>query len=268
MKIINEPKVYLVGQSRILDRGVKGFLTDHETGWEVPLDLNEGHVGDGELLCELAARISPFSFGENQDTKGTRKFVRSIVKRQHGSCLENATWSFIVTRVSRSLSHELVRSRIGMSYLQRSQRYVNESEANFIEPDIIAKDPELHQLWCASIEASHQAYTLLVEKLSEKVKQDQFADLSLFERKKLARQSARSVLPNACETMVFVTLNARSARNFLELRASRHADVEIRKLSNRLYEILVQEAPSIFGDYEKVDLGDGTFELKTNYCRI
>lgn len=262
MKIIREPKVYLVGQSEIKEEGVSMFLRDQKTCWylaeESMLESGDREASDGELLCELAARISSFSFGEVQKTKGTHKFLKKVIERKHGAVIENAVWSFIITGISRSLAQEFTRHRIA-SYLMRSQRYIDESEANFIEPDIIAEDDELHELWCKSIEASHQAYVEMVQKLSEKI--IKYVSLSSFEQKKLARQSARSLLPISCETMLFVTMNARSLRGFLELRANQAADMEIRKVANLLYNILVKEAPSIFEDYEKIELGDGTFEL-------
>jgi thymidylate synthase (FAD) len=87
-------------------------------------------------------------------------------------------------------------------------------------------------------------------------------------RRKLARQAARSVLPNATETKIFVTANARALRHFLEQRGSRYAEPEIRKLANRLLDLLQKESPNLFGDYQRVDLGDGTFEIVTEYRKV
>ena len=87
-------------------------------------------------------------------------------------------------------------------------------------------------------------------------------------RRKTARQAARSVLPNATETKITVTANARALRHFLEQRGSVHAEPEIRKLTNVLLELLVQDSPNLFGDYEKTPLPDGTFELKTRFPKV
>jgi thymidylate synthase (FAD) len=86
--------------------------------------------------------------------------------------------------------------------------------------------------------------------------------------RKAARQAARSVLPNATETKITVTANARALRLFLEQRGSRHAEPEIRKLANVMLETLVKESPNLFGDYQKIPLPDGTFELKTPYPKV
>ena len=87
-------------------------------------------------------------------------------------------------------------------------------------------------------------------------------------RRKLARQAARSVLPNATETKIFVTANARALRHFIELRASRHAEVEIRKLAVNVLRIMQKEAPHIFQDYQLMPLPDGTFEAVTEHRKV
>src|SRR5262249_3592074 len=182
----------------------------------------------------------------------------------HGSVLEHAVWDFVFTGVSRSLTHELIRHRAGFGYSQLSQRYVDESVAEYVEPDEIAGDPELHRLWLDAVAHSHQAYMLLAEKLQEKLQSK--PDRTLW--RKLARQAARSVLPNATETKIFVTANARALRHFIELRGSRHAEVEIRKLAIKVLEIMKQEAPNIFGDYQLVPLPDGSFEAVTEHRKV
>src|SRR5207253_420779 len=100
------------------------------------------------------------------------------------------------------------------------------------------------------------AYMRLTEMLQEKYRDE--PDRTL--RRKLARQAARSVLPNATETKIFVTANARALRHFIELRGSRHAETEIRKLAVAVLRIMQHEAPHLFDDYELVPLPDGTCE--------
>jgi thymidylate synthase (FAD) len=104
----------------------------------------------------------------------------------------------------------------------------------------------------------------LVEGLQERFKDE--PDRTL--RRKLARQAARSVLPNATETKIFVTANARALRHFIELRGSRHAETEIRKLAVAVLKIMQAEAPNLFGDYQLVPLPDGTFEAVTEHRKV
>jgi thymidylate synthase (FAD) len=141
---------------------------------------------------------------------------------------------------------------------------VDESIAEYVEPDCIADDPALHSLWLDAVAHAHQAYVKLVEGLTNKFKDE--PDRTL--RRKLARQAARSVLPNATETKIFYTANARALRHFIEMRASRHAETEIRQLAVQVLQIMQQEAPNLFSDYQLVPLPDGTHEAMTPHRKV
>ncbi len=158
-----------------------------------------------------------------------------------------------LTGVSRSLTHELIRHR-HFSYSQLSQRYVPERDAEMVEPDVIAADPELHARFLAATEASLAAYTDLLEGLQKK-----FAGIdNATQRRKQARQAARSVLPNATETRIVVTGNYRAWRHFVAMRASEHADVEIRDCAVACLRELQRVAPNVFADFEIFQLADGS----------
>jgi len=174
--------------------------------------------------------------------------------QKHGSVLEHAVWNFIITGVSRSFTHELVRHRAGFGYSQLSQRYVDESEAAYVEPEIIAADPALHAEWLRAVESSHEAYEKLTEGLVAKLAEQGVAGTH---RRKMAREAARSVLPNATETMIFVTANARALRHFIELRGNEGAEAEIRRVAVQFLRLMQKEAPNLFGDYEVRTLEDG-----------
>jgi thymidylate synthase (FAD) len=254
--IIRQPVVYLVGRSMVDQAQIERFLSDHGLSWETDTEVG------GEMLVEMAGRLCYMSYGKGRKTNA--EYIGHLLEMGHGSVLEHAVWSFVVAGVSRSFTHELVRHRAGFSYSQLSQRYVDESEAGFVEPDCIAEDPELHRIWLEAIRAARDAYRLLVQRLQEKFKE--VPDRTL--RRKLARQAARSVLPNATETKIFVTANARAWRHFIEMRASEFAEVEIRKVAVKILEILRQEAPNIFSDYELVPLSDGTWAVRTPYRKV
>jgi thymidylate synthase (FAD) len=253
MNVVREPRVYLVGRQLIDDAELERFLADHDVSqWQTDT------VVAGEKLSEMAGRLCYMSFAKPRPG-GNARYLEHLLQVRHGSVLEHVAWNFIFAGVSRSFTHELVRHRAGFGYSQLSQRYVDESSADFIEPDCIAEDGELHQIWLEAIGQAHQAYGRLVQGLSRK-----FADVSdATSRRKMARQAARSVLPNATETKIFVTANARAWRHFIELRCSEHADVEIRRVAGMVLEILQREAPAIFGDYEFVSLPDGTRAART-----
>lgn len=257
IRVLREPTVYLVGRQQVDAAELDRFLADHGVTWQTDTEVA------GEFLAEVAGRVCYLSFARPRPG-GNQVYLNHILEVGHGSVLEHAVWNFIFTGISRSLTHELVRHRAGWAYSQLSQRYVDESIAEYVEPDCIANDPALHQLWLDAIAQSHQAYVKLVEKLQETFKDE--ADRTL--RRKLARQAARSVLPNATETKIFVSANARALRHFIEMRASRHAEVEIRKLAVQVLEIMKTEAPNLFNDYQLVPLPDGTFEAVTPHRKV
>jgi thymidylate synthase (FAD) len=256
MKIIREPEVYLIGRQTMPIDQMEKFLSDHHFEWQTDTSVA------AEQVCEVAGRLCYLSYGKGR--KSNQEYIHHLLEVGHGSVLEHATWNFLFVGLSRSLTHELVRHRVGFSYSQLSQRYVDEAETDFVEPDTIANDPEMHKIWLESVEQSRAAYMKLVDKLSEKLAN--VPDKTM--RRKMARQAARSVLPNATETKIFVTTNARALRNFIELRANEAADVEIRKLAVKILQMMQQEAPNIFGDYEIYQLPDGTQAARTSYRKV
>ena len=256
MNIIREPKVYLVGRQDTDRSQIDRFLDEHGMTWKT-----DSEVG-GEQLAEAGGRLCYLSFGKGR--KSNADYLANIIAQKHGSVLEHAVWNFIIAGVSRSFTHELVRHRAGFAYSQLSQRYVDESIASYIEPDIIAEDETLHDVWLRAVEVSHQAYLTLVAGLMEKL-----ADVEdKTHRRKLARQAARSVLPNATETMIFATANARALRHFIEMRGSQWAEVEIRKVALEILRIMQREAPNLFSDYDIVRLEDGTDVARTPHEKV
>lgn len=244
--IITEPQVYIVGRQSVERAEIDRFLTDHDMTWETDTEVG------AEQLAEAGGRLCYVSYGKGRKTNAD--YIANIIESKHGSVLEHAVWNFIISGVSRSFTHELIRHRAGFGYSQLSQRYVDESDASYVEPPVIAGDPALHAAWLRAVETSHAAYLELVEGLVAK-----FAEqgISGTHRRKMAREAARSVLPNATETMIFVTANARALRHFIELRASEGAEAEICRVAIQFLRIMQAEAPNIFGDYRIERLDDG-----------
>lgn len=248
MRIIREPHVYLVGRQTTNDAEIDRFLSDHDIdGWSTDTDVA------GQKLSEIAGRVCYMSFAKPRPG-GNAAYLDRIIGVKHGSVLEHCVWNFIITGVSRSFTHELVRHRAGFGYSQLSQRYVDESTADFVEPDCIANDAALHDIWCGAMENARAAYIKLLDGLDRQF--THIEDKTL--RRKMSRQAARSVLPNATETKIFVTANARSLRHFIEMRCNEHAETEIRVVAAKILGILQREAPNLFGDYTFIPLPDGT----------
>jgi thymidylate synthase (FAD) len=225
------------------------------THFEPPADVPwETDADGGQALAEFAGRACYQSWSKpNAATATNAGYLRHILEVGHLSVLEHGSVTFYLTGVSRSLTHELIRHR-HFSYSQLSQRYVPERDAAMVEPDVIAEDPELHAMFLEAGEQALASYTKLLEGLEKK-----FADVdNVTARRKQARQAARSVLPNATETRIVVTGNYRAMRHFVAMRASEHADVEIRELAIAMLRELQRVAPNAFADFEITPLGDGT----------
>jgi len=225
--------------------------THFEPPAEIPWDTD---ATGGQALAEFAGRACYQSWKKpNPATATNAGYLRHILEVGHLSVLEHGSVTFYVTGVSRSLTHELIRHR-HFSYSQLSQRYVPERDAAMVEPEVIAEDPELHAKFIAATDSAVHSYTELLEGLEKRFADVEQATL----RRKQARQAARAVLPNATETRIVVTGNYRAWRHFVAMRASEHADIEIRALAIACLRELRRVAPNVFADFEITSLPDGT----------
>lgn len=258
-RFVTKPQVYLLGRQAVAEEELARFMKDE--GLSFATDTQAA----GEILNEVAGRTCYMSFGKGR--KSNREYLENILSSKHGSVLEHAAWSFLITGVSRALTHELVRHRAGFGFSQLSQRYVDENEARYVVPPLYQQNELLRQKWEQTIETLRRAYSELAEATTQYVQQTH-PDMIPRDRRKWARQAARSVLPNACETKIFVTANARAWRHFVELRGSPHADTEIRLLAVGICRILKRESPNIFQDVTLVDEPDGMPAVHVEYSKV
>lgn len=185
---------------------------------------------DPERTVAAAARLcySPASAAEiarAMPPEKTRSFVEKLVEMGHQSPLEHVSFTFAIDGVSRSLSHQLVRHRIA-SYSQKSQRYVDEKEFTWIMPPSIEKNPAAREIFEAQIESIRRCYAELAAAVP--------------------REDARYILPNACETKLVVTMNARSLLHFFRVRCCNRAQWEIRRLAEMMLAEVRKKAPTLF----------------------
>lgn len=256
---VTKPKVYVLGRQTVVEEDLARFLQDE--GLTFTTDTRQA----AEILAEIAGRTCYMSFGKGR--KSNQEYLDNILTSKHGSVLEHAVWCLLLTGVSRSLTHELVRHRAGFGYSQLSQRYVDESEARFVVPPLFQENAELRAQWEQTIECVRKAYVELADAAAGYVAQ-KHPEMAPRDRRKWARQAARSILPNACETKIFVTGNSRSWRHFLELRGSPHADTEIRLLAVEVARALKREGPNIFHDVEVYDEADGIPAVRVQYSKV
>ena len=223
----------------------------------------KGESTDGERIAEFAGRLCYMS-QHNPAGRTTAEYLRNILRQGHGSVFEHSQYVLLIEGISRSCSHELVRHRAGFGYSQLSQRYVDESHAAFVMPPAIQGDAALEAAWTAQVQAAQAAYVVAVEGLMAK-----YASVEdKVHRRKMAREAARSVLPNATEVKIVVSANVRAWRTMLELRLGEGAELEIRRMAVACLRALQAEAPALFGDFEVYTGTDGAESGRVEYHKV
>jgi thymidylate synthase (FAD) len=226
-----------------------------QTQFSAPADVPwETDADGGQALAEFAGRTCYQAWDKvNPATATNAGYLRHILEVGHLAVLEHASVSMYLTGLSRSLAHELTRHR-HFSYSQLSQRYVPGADATFVEPAVIAADPDLHEAFLAAADAALDTHRRLLNGMEKAL--DGVPNATL--RRKQALQAANAVLPTATETRMVVTGNYRAWRHFIAMRASEHADVEIRRLALACLRELQRVAVHVFQDFRISSLGDGT----------
>jgi thymidylate synthase (FAD) len=250
MEIIRTPRVTLIARPQFVEPS------------HLPVQW-KGQASDGERLAEFAGRVCYMS-QTNPAGRTTAEYLENILRQGHGSVFEHAVYVLLIEGISRSCSHELVRHRAGFGYSQLSQRYVDESHAAFVMPPAIIGDAGLEAEWTGQVEAAQTAYVHAVEQLM-----DRYAWVTdRVHRRKMAREAARSVLPNATEVKIVVSANIRAWRTMLELRLGEGAELEIRRMALACLGILSREAPAFFADFETYKGADGTAAGRVGYHKV
>ncbi|MFP4456094.1 MAG: FAD-dependent thymidylate synthase [Clostridia bacterium] len=188
------------------------------------------HTPAPERTIASAARLCYSSLDGDQLYKGLSdkevvKLVKKLREMGHLSTFEHASFTFSIAGVSRVLTHQLVRHRIA-SYSQRSQRYVNEKNFEYVTPKSIEKNEKALAIYNDFLQQAKDTYRTLSEIVPQ--------------------EDARYVLPNATETKIIVTMNARSLLHFFEVRCCTRAQLEIRTLANKMLELVKEVAPTVF----------------------
>lgn len=192
------------------------------------------HTEHPEQTVALAARLcySPSGLEELKDkinSSDTRQFIDKIMSLGHHSVLEHASFTFGVEGISRVTSHQLVRHRVA-SYSQQSQRYVSHVERfDAVVPPSVAADEEAKRIFDFTVGVVHQAYSQLIEM-------------------GIQPEDARYLLPNATETKIIITMNARELLHFFKLRCCERAQWEIRAMAVGMLKLAKEVAPTLFRD--------------------
>lgn len=184
------------------------------------------------------------------DDGKTARFLDMLTSIGHESPIEHASFTFAIEGVSRTLLAQITRHRIA-SFSVQSQRYVRQDHFVYITPPEIAKDPAALKLYEDAMQASYDAYNRLADSLSETHRAALIAagmeeKEAARKAEKMAIEDARFVLPNACETKMVLTMNARSLHNFFRMRCCMRAQWEIRALATEMLRLCCAAAPALF----------------------
>ena len=161
----------------------------------------------------------------NSEATGDGKIMKNCIKSGHTSVTEFCDFTFHIEGISRALSHQLVRHRMA-SYAQRSQRYVSESEFDYVVPKSIKSN-----------QGAFEEYTELMYQITDIYR--------LLQEMDIPNEDARMVLPNACETIIEVKMNLRALMNFMNERLCTCAQWEIRELALAMKKAIVEKYPEL-----------------------
>lgn len=205
-------------------------------------------VASAAKLCYSSSRIDGIL--EGLDEEKTTSFIERLMSMGHESPLEHITFTFGIEGVSRSLLAQFTRHRIA-SYSVKSQRYVNEGKFEYIMPPEIEKVPEAKKLFLEAMEDDLKKYNEISEILFKKhydtmIKEGISEKRAKNAAEKKAIEDARYILPNACETKMIATFNARSLLNFFNHRCCERAQWEIRDMAWQMLKLVKEKAPTIF----------------------
>ena len=195
-------------------------------------------VASAAKLCYSAADIDAIM--EKQTPEETEKFLTKLVDMGHESPIEHAYFTFAIEGVSRALLAQITRHRIA-SFSVQSQRYVRENAFDFVVPPRIEKCPEAKAEFEKAMKSAQESYDRIAQALAKAEAAELVAggmDAAAAEKTagRAVLEDARFVLPNACDTKMIMTMNARSLMNFFELRCCERAQWEIRDAWNKNFE--------------------------------
>ena len=182
------------------------------------------------------------------DDEATEKFVNMLSSMGHQSPIEHISFTFGIEGISRTCSHQIVRHRIA-SYSQQSQRYVDlQNSFNYIIPEAIKNNEKAKLLYEKSMLADMDVYKEITQALIDEYTQGINDKKEISKLTKKALEDSRFALPNACETKIIVTMNARTLLNFFNERCCNRAQWEIRDVANQMLDIVLDVAPNVFAN--------------------
>lgn len=200
----------------------------------------EATIAAAAKLCYSNKSIQDLTLKASDDDAA--EFIDRLMSLGHESPIEHVTFTFGIEGISRACSHQLVRHRIA-SYSQKSQRYVDETQFEYVIPEAMEADPVTEIIYKETMQFIQERYDDLRDILITRYVKD---GMDKKDAEKKANEDARMVLPNACCTSIIVTMNVRSLFNFFKHRCCNRAQWEIREMADEMYKLCYMVAPNIF----------------------
>jgi thymidylate synthase (FAD) len=256
-----EPKVFLVGETRIIEDQLQAYL-EHVGAPEWTSDA----PSDAEKLTEMLGRLCYRSFkpGLNPNVtrvrEGNDTYLGHILEVGHGSVLEHAVLNFVFADVSRVFTHELVRHRAGTAVSQESLRFVRLDTLSAYVPMHIKENEKGMEIFTRTVEHLEQVQAELAEAYA-------IEDEKKFDVKKKLTSAFRRLAPIGVATTIGWSCNMRSLRHVLEMRTEPSAEEEIRLVFAKVYDLVKDRYPNLLGDYETEEV-DGIPWLKTKSKKV
>jgi thymidylate synthase (FAD) len=248
------PQVFLIARPAVDAEGLRGYLDSvGGASWlDRRLAESDGSPNPGESLVEFAGRVCYRSWEPGLNPNVTRvrtdqrEYFANILRAQHGSVLEHASYSFALRNVSRVFTHELVRHRAGSAFSQESLRYVRLTDIGLRVPP--------------ALEPVRDQVVSLVEQLEEfQVSAAEALGIDdegvPFHVKKEVTSALRRLAPIGLSTDIVWTANVRTLRHVIEMRTAPGAEEELRLVFDRIARIMLDEAPNLFQDFVRQDDG-------------
>ncbi|MGN0660604.1 MAG: FAD-dependent thymidylate synthase [Oscillospiraceae bacterium] len=205
-------------------------------------------IASAARLCYSESDIETLMNG--LDAEKSARLVEKLADMGHESPIEHVTFTFGIEGVSRSLLAQITRHRIA-SFSVQSQRYVKTNTFSFVTPPEIADDENALQIFNEAMKNDIETYNKLTDILQEKhyksfISSGMDEKSAMRSAEKKAIEDARYVLPNAAETKILMTMNARSLYNFFKLRCCNRAQWEIKALADEMLRLCYKAAPTLF----------------------
>jgi len=258
---LTEPKVFLVGETRIIEEGLRAYLD-----YCGAPDWSTDAASDAERLCEVFGRVCYRSFEPGLNPNVTRvrqgnvRYLANILASGHGSVIEHPVLNLIFADVSRVFTHELVRHRVGTAISQESLRYVRLDVLSAWMPTLISENEKAMDIFVKTLEQLEEIQHTLAEIY-------QIAQQEGFERKKQLTSAFRRVAPIGVATTIGWSCNFRALRHVIEQRTDPQAEEEMRLVFAKVYGLVKDRYPNLFSDYE-VEVVEGIPWVKTTHPKV